>query len=166
MTAETKMILPSPRLPLRSRLPSPDFGRGAGGEGKIQKTLTQAFRYALVGVSNTLIDAATYYTLTRALGLATLPVLAKGLAYAIGMTNSFYWNRTWTFRAKDTIYRVPIWLAAFLFTLTHIVALGINAGVMALSLNLLHVPEIVALILATAAAFGWNFFLNKWVVFK
>ncbi len=123
--------------------------------------ITQAIKYAIVGISNTLIDAATYYVLTRALGLAALPVLAKGLAYAIGMVNSFYWNRTWTFQSHGNAGR-----AALLFTLTHIAALGINAGVMAFSLSLLHVPEVVALILATAAAFGWNFVLNKCVVFR
>ncbi len=128
--------------------------------------ITQVIKYATVGVSNTLIDAATYFVLTRWLWLGPLPVLAKGIAYAVGMTNSFYWNRNWTFKSKDTIYRVPTWKAAFLFTLTHIAALGINAGVMFLSLETFNLSEVISLILATGAAFGWNFILNKLVVFK
>lgn len=147
-----------------------------GGLGELRSldTVTQAIKYAIVGVSNTLIDAAAYYALTRWLWLESLPVLAKGIAYAIGMVNSFYWNRNWTFRCAGATCCAPAenhptnstGRAALLFTLTHIVALGINAGVMALSLNALHTPETLALIFATAAAFGWNFFLNKWVVFK
>ncbi len=130
------------------------------------ETIIQAIKYATVGVSNTLIDAAAYFALTRWLWLGSLPVLAKGIAYAIGMVNSFYWNRNWTFKSKGTIYRVPTWKAAFLFTLTHIAALGINAGVMFLGLEVLALSEILSLILATGAAFGWNFILNKLVVFK
>ncbi len=158
MTAESKS-LPSLRLSLHSRPPSPRR-KGAEGEG-IQLTIIQALKYALVGVSNTIIDAATYYALTRALGLASLPILAKSIAYAIGMINSFYWNRTWTFKSQSN----P-WRAALLFTLTHVAALGINTGVMALGLSGFHLGEAIALILATSAVFAWNFILNKQLVFK
>ncbi len=126
-----------------------------------REVFSQVLKYALVGLSNTAIDAAAYYALTRWLGLGSLPVLAKALAYALGMVNSFHWNRTWTFKSRGN----P-WRAAALFTLSHIAALGINAGTMAFGLNILHLPEAIALAVATAAAFGWNFALNKLVVFR
>jgi len=122
-----------------------------------------------VGVLNTLIDAAVYFALTRWLGLRSLPVLAKGIAYAVGMTNSFYWNRTWTFKSQSNSFDTAqdrLWRAAFLFTLTHIAALGINAGVMYLGLETFNLSEVISLALATGASFGWNFILNKLVVFK
>jgi len=125
------------------------------------KTITQVIKYAAVGVSNTLIDAVTYYALTRWLWLGSLPIIAKGIAYGVGMTNSFFWNRTWTFKSESNA-----WKAAFLFTLTHIAALGINAGVMYLGLETFKLSEVISLVLATAASFGWNFVLNKLVVFK
>jgi len=128
--------------------------------------IVQAVKYATVGVSNTLIDAAAYFILTRWLWLGSLPVMAKGIAYAVGMVNSFYWNRNWTFVGRDTARRAPAWRAAVLFTLTHIAALGINAGVMYLGLEILNLSEIISLVLATGTAFGWNFILNKLVVFK
>ncbi len=131
------------------------------GFGDLDGLLKQIAKFMTVGVLNTLIDAGAYFTLTRWFGLGALPILAKSIAYAIGMTNSFFWNRRWTFQSETN----P-WRAALLFTLTHIAALGINAGVMAFSLRTLELSEVVALALATAAAFGWNFFLNKWVVFK
>ena len=127
----------------------------------VPKWIWQMAKYALVGVSNTLIDAAAYYVLTRWLWLGSLPVLAKGIAYAVGMTNSFYWNRNWTFKSRSN----P-WKAAFLFALTHIAALGINTGVMFLGFEVFRCSEVVSLIVATGAAFGWNFILNKSVVFK
>ncbi len=131
------------------------------GFGDLEGLLKQIAKFMTVGVFNTLIDAGAYFALTRWFGLGALPILAKSIAYAIGMTNSFFWNRRWTFQSETN----P-WRAALLFTLTHIAALGINAGVMAFSLRTLELSEVVALALATVAAFGWNFFLNKWVVFK
>lgn len=129
--------------------------------GFIPTWTIQVFKYAAVGVSNTLIDAAAYYALTRWLWLGSLPVMAKGIAYAVGMTNSFYWNRNWTFKSNGNA-----WRAALLFTLTHIAALGINTAVMYLGLETFNLSEVISLVLATGAAFGWNFILNKLVVFK
>ena len=125
------------------------------------KTLTQIAKFMTVGVLNTAIDAGTYILLTRWLGFGSALVLAKGIAYAVGMLNSFFWNRSWTFGARGNI-----WRAAGLFTLTHIFALAINAGTMSLALETFALPEIIALGLATSASFVWNFVLNKLVVFK
>lgn len=125
------------------------------------QTFVQIAKFMTVGVLNTAIDAAAYFVLTRWLGLGSLPVLAKGIAYVVGMVNSFFWNRTWTFGDRGNV-----WRAAGLFTLTHVFALAINAGTMALALDWLGLPEIVALGAATSASFVWNFVLNKLVVFK
>lgn len=124
--------------------------------------LEQIAKYMSVGVLNTLIDAVVYFLLTRLIPLfAVYQVAAKVISYAVGMVNSFHWNRKWTFRSNGSISR-----AVFLFTLTHIAALAVNAGVMGLSLNLLHTPETIAFTLATGASFVWNFALNKMVVFR
>ena len=136
-------------------------GVGVTGRSSLQSTLVQIGKFMTVGVLNTAIDATAYFALTRWLFLGSLPVLAKGIAYVIGMVNSFFWNRTWTFGDKGNI-----WRAAGLFTLTHVFALAINAGTMALALNWLGLPEIIALGAATGASFVWNFVLNKLVVFK
>lgn len=134
---------------------------GATERSPLQNTIVQIAKFMIVGVLNTTIDAAAYFALTRWLGLGSMLVLAKGIAYVIGMLNSFFWNRTWTFGDKGNI-----WRAAGLFTITHIAALAINAVTMALALDCLHLPEIVALSAATGAAFVWNFVLNKLVVFR
>jgi len=136
-------------------------GVGVTGRSSLQSTLVQIGKFMTVGVLNTAIDATAFFALTRWLFLGSLPVLAKGIAYVIGMVNSFFWNRTWTFGDKGNI-----WRAAGLFTLTHVFALAINAGTMALALNWLGLPEIIALGAATGASFVWNFVLNKLVVFK
>lgn len=60
------------------------------------KTLAvQAFRYALVGVCNTMITLAAYLLLTLVFGVP--PGTANPVGYVAGLVNSFIWNRQWTF---------------------------------------------------------------------
>jgi len=127
----------------------------------LPQTIVQIAKFMTVGVLNTAIDAGAYFALTRWLGFGSALVFAKSLAYIIGMLNSFFWNRTWTFGDNGNV-----WRAAGLFTLTHIFALAINAGTMAFVLEVMQLPEIIALSAATGASFIWNFVLNKLVVFK
>jgi len=136
-------------------------GFGSLRESRSLETVIQIAKFMTVGVLNTAIDAAAYFVLTRWLGFRSALVLAKGIAYVIGMVNSFFWNRSWTFGDKGNI-----WRAAGFFTLTHVVALTINAGTMALALDWLGLPEFIALGAATSASFVWNFTLNKLVVFR
>jgi putative flippase GtrA len=130
---------------------------------RIQQTnwLKQAVKFGLVGVLNTLVDAGVYYILTRWIGLMDLPVLAKAISYTCGVINSFFWNRLWTFRSKE-----GGWRSFSLFVLVNLFGAGINSGVMALTLNYLHMDEIIAFLLATAASLGWNFLLSKRIVFR
>lgn len=121
----------------------------------------QALKFLVVGVLNTGVDAGLYLALTRWLGLAALPALAKGISYSAGVVNSYYWNRSWTFRSRAGGLGT---VAAF--GLANLAALALNAGAMHLALNVLGLPEIVAFGAATAATFSWNFAVNKFVVFR
>ena len=122
--------------------------------------IPQAAKFSLVGILNTLLDAGIYLILTGWLGFGALPILAKGIAYSIGMGNSFLLNRSWTFSLNAKVVR-----SAGIFILVQIAALGINTGTLALGLNRLHLPELAALGFATLATFGWSFVINKLVVF-
>jgi putative flippase GtrA len=114
----------------------------------------------LVGVLNTLIDAAFYFLLSRS-GLIPSLILAKGVSYAVGVLNSFYWNKSWTFQSHMESRRV------FLpFVAANLLAVGLNAGVMDLALNTLGLPEPGALALATMTTFVWNFVTSKFFIFK
>jgi len=130
---------------------------------RIQQTnwLKQAVKFGLVGVLNTLVDAGVYYILTRWIGLMDLPILAKAISYTCGVINSFFWNRLWTFRSKE-----DGWRSFVLFVLVNLVGAGINSAVMSLTLNYLHLEEVIAFLFATAASLGWNFLLSKRIVFR
>jgi putative flippase GtrA len=120
----------------------------------------QIIRFGLVGILNTLVDAAFYFLLSR-LGLIPNLVLAKGISYSLGVMNSFCWNKAWTFKSHVESRRV------FLpFIASNLLAVGLNVGVMHLALDILSWPESGALILATATTFIWNFVINKFFIFK
>jgi putative flippase GtrA len=123
--------------------------------------LEQAVKFLSVGVLNTALDASLYFVLTRWLGLSTLPTLAKGISYGAGILNSFYWNKSWTFRSDAST------VAAFVpFALANLAALAINASIMHVCLNALGLHEIVSLVLATGSTFLWNFIISKFLIFK
>jgi putative flippase GtrA len=120
----------------------------------------QFIRFGLVGVLNTLVDASFYFLLSRS-GLIPSLILAKGVSYTVGMLNSFYWNKSWTFQSHVKSRRV------FLpFVVANLLAVGLNAGVMHLALNTFGLPESGALVLATVASFVWNFAISKFFIFK
>jgi len=122
--------------------------------------LRQALKFLIVGVSNTLLDASLYFLLTRWLGLSTRRTLAKAISYSAGVLNSFYWNRTWTFKTQASLG------ALLTFGWVNLIGLGLNAGVMALCLDVFQIHEGLALASATGVAFIWNFAASKSLVFR
>ncbi len=122
----------------------------------------QAVRFGMVGVLNTIVDLGSYWILTRFVPyFVTAPVIAKALSYILGVVNSYIWNRGFTFRSQ---VRSP--KRFVLFFLINLIAVGINSGLMALSLHRLELPEWAGLLLATAITMTWNFTTSKFVVFR
>ena len=121
--------------------------------------LGQAVKFGTVGLRNTALDLGLYFLLTRWVGLAA--VFAKSISYGVGILNSFYWNRSWTFRSKASARSTLL-----PFILINLVGLAINTGVMQFCLKGLQAPEIIALGLATAGTLAWNFTASKLLIFK
>ena len=123
--------------------------------------LEQAVKFLSVGVLNTALDASLYFALTRCLGFSTLQTLAKGISYGAGILNSFFWNKSWTFKSDAST------LTTFVpFALANLAGLAINAGAMHICLNALSLHEIPSLALATGTSLSWNFIASKVFIFK
>jgi putative flippase GtrA len=122
---------------------------------------SQAFRFGLVGVLNTLVDGLVYLLLTRWLGFGSYPTLAKAVSYSCGVLNSYFWNRSWTFHSRARVRKT-----LFAFAAANLLALVVNAGVMSVCLTRLRLPEGAAFAAATAATMLWNFIWSKFVIFK
>jgi putative flippase GtrA len=60
----------------------------------------QLWRFAVVGVVNTLISLAVYRLLLLA---GTWYLVAAPVGYAAGLLNGYVWNRSWTFGSRDSI---------------------------------------------------------------
>jgi len=124
--------------------------------------LKQAAKFGSVGVLNTLLDLALYFVFTRWLGLGDKPTFAKGISYSVGVLNSYFLNRVWTFRVSDS----SSWAALLPFVLSSLVGLAINTGMLDLCLKTLALPELIAIGIATASSLLWNFLVSKFLIFR
>lgn len=59
----------------------------------------QLVKYGIVGVMNTLLTLIVIYICKSFLNVN--PYVSNGIGYGVGLINSFLWNRSWVFRAKD-----------------------------------------------------------------
>lgn len=60
--------------------------------------LRQFVKFCLVGATSTTIDLGLF-ALLRSMEVPLL--LAQTLAFSVAVSNGFFWNRRWTFRARD-----------------------------------------------------------------
>ena len=123
------------------------------------KGLTQAVRFGLVGVSNTLIDFALYWILSRYV-LLDQYVVAKMISYFGALINSYLMNKYWTFGSSER----SVWEAArFLL----IIAASWAANSLAMQFLIgVGLQDIVAFFFATLAAALLNFTLQKFFTFR
>jgi putative flippase GtrA len=113
----------------------------------------QWLRFAVVGVSNTLLSTGVFAALFH-FGVAYL--LASTLAFALGALNSYTLNRRWTFRSHAP--RAPE-LARFLCV--QAVGLGVNLALLAGLVELVGIHHVFAQLLAFPAASLITFALSR-----
>ncbi|HIW31730.1 MAG TPA: GtrA family protein, partial [Candidatus Paenibacillus intestinavium] len=63
-----------------------------------RKSMKQFIIFAIVGVSNTVVDFIIFWLLIQ---LSVHYIIANIVAYSIGMLNSYIWNNAITFRSND-----------------------------------------------------------------
>jgi putative flippase GtrA len=105
-------------------------------------------RFLLVGASNFFVSLAVFYLCYHLLLAGGVPALrnqapgpaaiANVVAYLAGMVNSFLWNRSWTFRARDGRI-VP---QALRFAVVNFVSLALGTVAMYLLVDRRGVPEL------------------------
>ena len=113
-------------------------------------------RFAIVGVSNTVITWTAYLSLA---GMCHVdPVLANVMAWILSSAWSFSWNRRFTFRSDDPDTRKQAWR----FVAVNASAIGVSSLIIML---FRHHPLWVGQASATAATLGWNYVMCRRVVF-
>ncbi|MDO4510260.1 MAG: GtrA family protein [Bacteroidales bacterium] len=91
-------------------------------KAETKKTAIQLLKYGVIGASNTLITAVTFYVLNSLLSVDYVPANAAG--YVLGVLNSFVWNRNWVFKTKQNLKR-----EALLFVVGFLLCYGLQMGV-------------------------------------
>jgi putative flippase GtrA len=123
------------------------------------KTGKQFIKFAVVGVLNTAIDIGL---LNLLLYFGWNTILANTVAFLIAATNSFIWNKYWTFGDQKGDWKKQ--LPFYLIVVT--VGVGIsNAFIYVFSLIFgwdINVVKIVSI----GAVFSWNFLAPKLLIFR
>ena len=128
-------------------------------------------RFATVGVGNTALTFVAFNLIM--LGTSASAPLANAIAYGLGIVNSFYWQRRWTFRSHA---HLPVGSTAARFIPANLVGLLITTAVVWLLgragfTDALPgwIPRIVALNLvegiAILAGLVWNYLSMRFWVF-
>jgi putative flippase GtrA len=115
--------------------------------------LLQWLRFAIVGVSNTLLSWTAYAVLE---GVGVHYLLASAIAFALGALNSYVLNRRWTFRSRNR--RVPELLR---FGVVQCVGLGVDVSLLYALTRQAGIHHLIAQALVFPAASAVTFLLSR-----
>jgi len=125
----------------------------------------QLFQFGVVGFSGYLVNLTVFAVLTGeglffregsdGLGIHYIP--AAVMAFAVAVSNNFFWNRHWTFDAK---HGHAGFQAARFFTVS-VLALGLNLIALELLITAGDLSELPAQAIAGSFAMPFNFIGNK-----
>lgn len=133
--------------------------------------LGQFGKFAAVGVLNTLLDFGVLNILILITGIATgwFFSLFKALSFLIAVTNSYFWNKFWTFQSRR-----PTNSGEYArFVVFSLVSVLLNVGIASLIVNIIGAPAgfdakiwaNIGALVGTLVAFMWNFAVYKKFVF-
>jgi putative flippase GtrA len=115
----------------------------------------QLLKFCAVGASGYVVNLAVFYVCVELLDIHHLA--AATVAFIVAVTNNFWWNRHWTFRARTgrASFQAPrffaVSIAAFLFAAT----------VLELLVSVAGMPELPAQAISIVVATPLNFIGNK-----
>ena len=157
-----------PTLPQAEQGPSsqePWYKRKVPGFLRRERVAGQLLRFIIVGLLNTLVDLLAFYLLSLIPGMPE--IAAKAVSYFLGICNSFFWNKYWTFAAARSARGGREFA---LFFLVNLLPLVVN--VVVFTLLGLWVGE-GTFIVRMSKAFGaavitvaWNFLGSRYLAFR
>ena len=125
--------------------------------------MKQFIKFVIVGSVNTAIDFFIYFSLTRGTDFFEQHLLSANIiAFSIAATNSFFWNKKWTFRDQGKNYHVQY----SKFLIVSIGGLLLSQGIFVIGVHYLKISDIITKLAAVVIVTFWNFALNKWWTFK
>lgn len=135
--------------------------------------MLQVARYGLIGVFNTIFNLAIINILILWSGIASGYVadLFAGISFVIVVTNSFFWNKYWTFAGGQAQKTTAEYVQFFAVSISGAL---INTGIFHVIVNIVGArggidPKAwanIALAIGIPVSFIWNFFGYRLFVFK
>jgi putative flippase GtrA len=139
--------------------------------GRFVPVIYQFAKFAAVGTLNTVLNFAVLNLLAIISGVNSGPLVAvfAGVAFLIATTNSFFWNKLWTFGSRAA----ATGREALKFYAITAVGVILNSSAVAVVVNYLRPASVnpsvwlnVGGLAGVAVSFLWNFFGYKFIVFK
>ena len=115
----------------------------------------QLVKFVTVGGSGYVVNLVTFAVASGLLGLHHL--VAATLAFVVAVTNNFWWNRHWTFGARDG----HAGFQAARFFAVSVFAFAFAAAVLEALIRFTDAPEVGAQAISIVAATPLNFVGNK-----
>lgn len=125
----------------------------------MKKSIKQFVKFSIVGAVNTVLDASIFYVLINFLSLNYL--LANVISFFISVTNSFFLNRSFTFKVKERNK-----FDYHKFVLVSLGGLMISEAVLFMSVKEFGLDPMVGKLIAIFFTVIWNFFGSRNIVFK
>ena len=128
----------------------------------ISNNVTGIFQFvffSLIGVLNTLIHYTIFLLLFRVFEINYL--VASGVGYFVGMVNSYFLNRRWTFISSNNIH--PEFTK---FILVNVISMSTNLIVLKFSVTTMGLIPEVGQIISIIFSISVNFFGNKFWTFN
>lgn len=162
-----------PPLPEPGAPPLNATANATGAAPPKQSGLQQLIKFCIVGASSTVVDKGTLWFLLNALPLVPW-WLCSTVSFCFGVTNGFFWNRHWTFRAhghgsarsqyrKFFLSNCIGWLLNLGFTKVFLV---VFTGKVAHVQNPDPKHVLIASLCAVPCVVVWNFAAAKFWTFK
>ncbi len=120
----------------------------------------QLLRFGAVGASGYVVNLAAYTVCVRALSIDYR--VAAVIAFLIAVINNFWWNRHWTFGAKQ---EHPVRQAVRFFAIS-LIAFGFSYVVLITLVDGIGVDKVVAEAMAVVCAMPLSFLGQKLWTFK
>jgi putative flippase GtrA len=116
-------------------------------------------KFCAVGVTNTIITLIVFYLINKVLMVNY--IVSTSVSYLCGVVNSYYLNRRYTFKDKNS----NVFLQFTRFITLNLVSLGVNLILMYLFVELFYLDSMIAQVLSTIATTLLNFAGSKLIVF-
>ncbi|MDO8470212.1 MAG: GtrA family protein [bacterium] len=172
----TKLLLVTPSIAIGSVIGFSAFAPLAlfvlGRIARRMPVIGQFGKFAAVGTLNTLLNFAVFNTLILWTGVSVGWAYSGfvALAFLVATTNSYFWNKFWTFGSGQPVSSEEYARFA-LFTLGGAL---LNVGAASLVVNVIGAPSGIGAALwanvgglcGVAVSFLWNFIAYRRIVFK